>query len=166
MILPNRLISMVSPVVLISLFSLGSLVATAAPAAKVKSESSENDLQCRYLYAIEQGFLSQHIKYAQRDAALQDHVIDQYIKRIDPTKVYLLKADVDKIKTQLSTIFEKTKNKDCSALDEIQKTLLTRVQERAAFAKEMLGDKYKFDPKVEIMFDPDKKYFPAISYFS
>jgi carboxyl-terminal processing protease len=161
MILPNRFISMVSPVVLISLFSLGSLVATAAPPVKVKSARSENDLQCRYLYAIEQGFLSQHIKYAQRDAALQDHVIDQYIKRIDPTKVYLLKADVDKIKVQLSTIFEKTKNKDCSALDEIQKTLLTRVQERAAFAKEMLGAKYKFDPKVEIMFDPDKKSFPA-----
>lgn len=123
--------------------------------------AADNDLQCRFLYAIEQGFLSQHIKYAQRDAALQDHVIDQYIKRIDATKVYLLKSDVEKIKTQLSTIFEKIKGKDCSALDEIQKVLLARVQERAEFAKTMLGKDYKFDSKVEIMFDPDKKQFPA-----
>jgi carboxyl-terminal processing protease len=158
MILPNRIISMVSPVLLVSLFSVSSLMATASPATKTKSE---NDLQCRYLYAIEQGFLSQHIKYAQRDATLQNHVIEQYIKRIDPTKVYLLKADVDKIRTQLSTVFEKTKAKECGVLDDIQKILVTRVEERAAFAKKMLGAKYKFDSKVEIMFDPDKKSFPA-----
>lgn len=135
-------------------FALSFLVAAVSIAA-------ENDLQCRYLYAIEQGFLSQHVKYSTRDAALQDHVIEQYMKRVDPTKVYLLKTDVDKIKTSMANIFEKTKAKDCAPLDEVQKILLQRVQERAAFAKTMLGKDYKFDNKIELVFDPDKKPYPA-----
>jgi carboxyl-terminal processing protease len=122
-----------------------------------------NDLQCRYISTIEQGFLSQHIstKSTQRDKALQDRVTEQYIKRIDPTKVYLIKADIDKIKSLMSQVFEKTKAKDCGLFDEIQKILVNRVQERAQFAKNMLGKDYKFDSKVELVFDPDKKSYPA-----
>lgn len=125
--------------------------------------AQENSLHCRYISTIEQGFLSQHInaKATQRDKALQERVIEQYIKRIDPTKVYLTKADVDKVKTLMSKVFDKTKEKDCTLFDEIQKLLLTRVQERASFAKKMLGKDYKFDNKVEIVFDPDKKQYPA-----
>jgi carboxyl-terminal processing protease len=123
-------------------------------------KSDGNDLQCRYLYAIEQGFLSQHVKYGNRDATLQGRVIEQYIKKLDPTKVYLLNSDVEKIKTLMANIFDKTKAKECGVLDEIQKLLLQRVQDRANFAKSMLGKGYKFDSKVELMFDPDKKPFP------
>ena len=32
----------------------------------------EGDLQCRFLSAIEQGFLSQHVNYSVRDSALQE----------------------------------------------------------------------------------------------
>jgi carboxyl-terminal processing protease len=119
-----------------------------------------NDLECRYLFAIESGFLSQHVKYSQRDAALQDRVVDQYIKRLDPTKVYLLQSDVDQIKKSMGKIFDNIKGKDCSPLDEVQKILVNRVKERSDFAKKMLDKSYKFDNKVELVFDPDKKPFP------
>ncbi len=131
-------------------------------AADKSQAADDSDLQCKYLYAIEQGFLAQHVKYSQkdRDAALQTRVIDQYIKRLDPTKIYLLQADVDKAKKDMSTIFENTKVKDCSALVNVQNILISRVKERAEFAKKMLDKTYKFDNKVEIVFDPDKKEFP------
>ncbi len=119
------------------------------------------DIECRYLSVIEQGFLNQHIKYDKFDKTLQEKVVDQYIKQVDPTKVYLLKADVDQMKTQLSGVFEQLKNKDCSVFDSIQKTLLTRMKERAEFAKKMLGKGYKFDKTVEIVFDPEKRSFPV-----
>jgi carboxyl-terminal processing protease len=93
----------------------------ASPAVR----AADGELQCRFLSAIEQGFLSQHIKYSQRDATLQDHLVDQYIKRVDPTKVYLLKADVEKVKSLMANIFDKTKAKDCTALDQIQKFFLS-----------------------------------------
>ena len=119
------------------------------------------NLQCRYLQAIETGFLQQHVLFDKMDETLQNKVIDQYIKRLDPTKIYLLNSDVEKIKKSMSTVFEKIKNKDCSPLDDAQKILSDRVKERADFAKKMLGKDYKFDNKIEIIFDPDKKPFPA-----
>lgn len=103
----------------------------------------------------------QHVKYEGRSKELQDRVVEQYIKRQDPTKIYLLQSDVDNIKKMLSNIFEKLKAKDCSALDAVQKILVDRVKERAQFAKDMLGKNYKFDSTVEITFDPDKKTFPV-----
>lgn len=119
------------------------------------------DLQCRYLFAIETGFLSQHVLTEKMDDALQVKVIDQYIKKLDPTKIYLLQSDVDKIKKAMSKVFDRIKEKDCSSLDEAQKILVDRVKERATFAKNMLGKDYKFDNKVELVFDPEKKAYPA-----
>lgn len=119
------------------------------------------DLQCRFLFAIETGFLSQHVLFEKMDDALQTKVIDQYIKKLDPTKIYLLQSDVQKIKTGMAKVFDRLKEKDCSSLDDAQKILAERVKERAAFAKSMLGKDYKFDNKVELVFDPEKKAYPA-----
>lgn len=121
---------------------------------------SKDDLECRYMSAIEGGFLANHIRYANRDAELANHTVEQYIKRIDPSKIYLLSTDVDQIKGWMSGLFEKTKNKDCAFLTETQKLLVKRAEERADFAKKFLGKDYKFDGKTEFTFDPDKKSFP------
>jgi carboxyl-terminal processing protease len=120
----------------------------------------KDDLECRYMSAIESGFLANHVRYTNRDTELQNRTIEQYIKRMDPSKIYLLAADVDQIKTWMSGLFDKTKNKDCAFLDQSQKLIVQRAKEREEFAKKFLGKDYKFDPKTEFTFDPDKKPFP------
>lgn len=119
-----------------------------------------NNLQCRYLSSIEEGFLLQHVSFETRSKDLEARVIEQYMKRIDPTKIYLLQSDVDNIKKMMGNVFNKLKAKDCSVLDEVQKIIVGRVKERAEFAKKMLGKNYKFDSTVELTFDPDTKPFP------
>jgi carboxyl-terminal processing protease len=121
----------------------------------------QQGLECRYLLPIEQAFLSQHVKTSARDQALQGRLIEQYVKRLDPTKVYLLQSDVDQIKKMMADVFKQVKDKDCSVFRKVQDLLLSRVQERADFAKKMLGKDYKFDSKVEFMFDPEHKAFAA-----
>lgn len=121
----------------------------------------ELELRCQYLFPIENGFLSQHVKYSKRDDTLQARVIEQYIKRLDPNKVYFLKSDVDEIQKMLSKVFEKVQAKDCSPLKQVQDLLAKRVKERAEFAKKFLGKDYKFDSKVEFVYDPDKKPYPS-----
>lgn len=125
--------------------------------------SLDAELQCRFLNPIEQGYLAQHIKFSVADSALQERVIEQYLKRLDPTKVYFTKADAEQVKKVMSNIFEKISGAkpDCKALDDVQDLMVTRVKERAQFAKEFLGKDYKFDNKVEFIFDPDKKPYPA-----
>ena len=124
-------------------------------------QTPQPGLECRYIYAIEQAFLSQHVKITTFDKTLQTRTVEQYVKHLDPTKVYLTQADVDEVKKMMGDVFDQTKNKDCSVLQKVQDLLSTRVKERAEFAKKMLGKDYKFDSKVEFIFDPEHKPFPA-----
>lgn len=133
----------------------GSLVVSSIASAQLKE-----GLECRYLTVIEQGFLANHVKYSSRDTDLQNRVIDQYLKRLDPSKIYLTEADANKIKATMGKVFEKTKNRDCSFLDASQALVLERVKERAEFAKTYLGKDFKFDETTEFVFDPDKKAWP------
>ena len=133
----------------------GSLAISSIAAAQLK-----DGLECRYLTVIEQGFLANHVKYSNRDAELATRVTEQYLKRLDPSKIYLTQADVDAIKKSMTNVFEKTKNRDCSFLDEAQKLVLERVKDRDAFAKKYLGKDFKFDATTEFSFDPDKKPWP------
>ena len=138
-----------SKVLLVLLFSL-----TAA------AKSSDGALACPHLTQIESMFLTQHVRYSQKDKELQDHVIEQYIKQLDPTKIYLLKKDVDSIRKMMSGIFDKLKARDCVPLEEAQRILVNRAKERADFAKKFLGKDFKVDKKVELNFDSDKRAFP------
>ncbi|MGZ3774727.1 MAG: S41 family peptidase [Bdellovibrio sp.] len=133
----------------------GSMVVSSMALAQLKE-----GLECRYLTVIEQGFLANHVKYSNRDADLQTRVIEQYLKRLDPSKIYLTQADVDNIKKTTGNVFDKTKNRDCSFLDQAQKIVLERVQDRATFAKKYLGKDFKFDATTEFTFDPEKKAWP------
>jgi len=140
-------------------FLLFALVLTSIPSSKVFAQG-KGDLECRYLPMIEEGFLRNHVKYGKRDKELENQLVDQYIKRLDATKIYLTEEDVTKIKKMMVGVFEKTKKNDCAFLEESQKIVLERVQDRTDFAKSFLNKEYKFDSKTEFVFDPDHKSFP------
>lgn len=122
--------------------------------------SDKPGLECRYIPTIEQGFLTYHVKSSNHDAELEKRVIEQYLKRMDPLKIYLTEGDVKKIEASMKGLWEKAKNKDCSFLSSAQELLLEKVKARAEFAKKFLGKGYKFDPKTEFVYDPDHKPFP------
>lgn len=118
-------------------------------------------LTCPNLDKIEQVFLNQHILYKDADAALEGRTVEQYIKRLDSAKIYLLESDIADVKKQLKGIFAQLRKGECASLDKVQKLFETRVNERAAFAKKTLTSKaYKFEPKTELMLDPDSRKYP------
>lgn len=138
----------------------GLVVAGTLAISSVAVAQLKDGLECRYMTVIEQGFLANHVKYSNRDAELATRVTEQYLKRLDPSKIYLTQADVDIIKKSMSNVFEKTKNRECAFLDEAQKLVLERVKDRDAFAKKYLGKDFKFDATTEFSFDPEKKAWP------
>jgi carboxyl-terminal processing protease len=111
------------------------------------------------LFPIEQIYLANHVKYSARDKVLEARVVDQYLKRLDGSKIYFLQSDVDKVKKLMGAVFDKIKNRDCGFLNEAERILLEKVTARATFAKKFLDASYKFDNKVEFVYDPDKKEF-------
>jgi carboxyl-terminal processing protease len=121
---------------------------------------SRQALDCRFVFPIQQAYLSQHVNYSDFSKDLESRTIEQYVKRLDPTKVYLLEDDIKEIKKLLGDIFNKVKTKDCSALNKVQAIINARVKERAEFAKSILGNTYKFDPSVELSLDRDKALYP------
>jgi carboxyl-terminal processing protease len=123
-----------------------------------KEKEQGPSLECKYIFPIEQVYLSQHINKTQREL-LEPKVIDQYIKSLDPLKMYLLQSDADKITEMLKGVLEKTKSAKCDVLFAVQKLFVEKAKDRAQFAKSLLGKDYKFDSKTEFVFDPQKKPF-------
>ncbi|MBO9667061.1 MAG: tail-specific protease, partial [Bdellovibrio sp.] len=75
----------------------GSLAISSIAAAQLK-----DGLECRYISVIEQGFLANHVKYSDRNTELANRVVEQYLKRLDPSKIYLTQGDVDAIKKDMA----------------------------------------------------------------
>lgn len=123
----------------------------------------EEGLSCKFLYPIQKGYIEQHISIQTADSKIRDHLIEQYIKRLDPTKIFFTQGDIDYIRQLMSKVFDQVKAYDCSFLDQIQKRYVERVAERVDFAKKLLDDKFKVDSTIEFEFDPDKRAYSKSS---
>ncbi|MBC7753419.1 MAG: PDZ domain-containing protein [Moraxellaceae bacterium] len=117
-------------------------------------------LDCNWVDPIQSAFLSNHLIYKEKDAELQKRVTEQFLKHLDPAKIYLLDSDVDGIKSKMKNVFELVAKKDCKFATESQELLIKRVGERTEYVKKALGKDFKFNKETEFAYDPDKKTFP------
>lgn len=138
------------------LFALITLVSSISFAQKMEFTKS---LDCNWVDPIQTGFLQNHLISKQKDGNLQSRVIEQYIKRQDSAKIYLLDADVARVKTMMKNVFDDVAKTDCKFLGEIQSLLVKRVEERTEFVKKTLGKDFKFNKETEFVYDPDHKDF-------
>lgn len=118
------------------------------------------ELSCVHLYPIQMKYLEKHVNFSKLSKNLETRTIEQFVKRLDGSKLYLLDKDVKDIEKMMANVFEKTRNKDCSSLDKANQLFIKRVQERVAYAKKFLGQKFKYDPKVQIQRDPQDRPRP------
>ncbi len=117
-------------------------------------------LGCENVRRIQDKFFDQHILFKAPTKAIEEHAIDQYIKRLDSAKLYLRASDVSEIKAKGKGLFKALENDNCSALTSAYDTLVKRVEERVEFAKKTLAAKdFKFDPTTSITLDPDKRKY-------
>jgi carboxyl-terminal processing protease len=117
------------------------------------------ELSCNHVEPIQMKYLSRHVNYSKADAKLQERVIEQYIKALDPTKLYLTEWDVAKIKKLLSNVFKDIRETKCEPIHESYALLLSRVKESVEFAKVYLGADFKFNPNTKILINSDKRKY-------
>lgn len=118
------------------------------------------ELSCVHLYPIQMKYLEKHVNFSKLSPNLETRTIEQFVKRLDGSKLYLLDKDVKDIEKMMKGVFEKTRNKDCSALDKANDLFVKRVEERVNYAKKFLGAKFKYDPKAQIQRDPQDRPRP------
>ena len=65
------------------------------------SNANAATLACKYIDAIERSFLHQHVTFNALNENIENRTIDQYIKRLDPAEIYLLKSDLAVVKQKM-----------------------------------------------------------------
>ena len=81
----------------------GFVIAGSVVVSSIASAQLKEGLECRYLTVIEQGFLANHVKYSNRDGDLATRVTEQYLKRLDPSKIYLTQARSEEHTSELQS---------------------------------------------------------------
>ncbi len=115
--------------------------------------AKSSSLSCPVLHPIAQGYLAHHILYRQLGEELENRTIDQFIEKLDPSKVYLLSEDIDKIRASLKGIFKKF-GQDCAAIEASHKILTKRLVDSLIYVKTFLDQNYKFVENTELLIDP------------
>lgn len=118
------------------------------------------ELSCVHLYPVQIKYLEKHVNFGKLNKNLETRSIEQFVKRLDGSKLYLLDKDVKEIEKMMSGIFDKTRNKDCSALEKANALFVKRVEERVAYAKKFLGPKFQYLPDSKIHRDPEDRPRP------
>lgn len=119
------------------------------------------ELGCPHLYPIQMKYLEKHINYAKETPNLESRTIDQFIKRMDGSKLYLVESDEKEIKKMMSGVFEKVKKNECGQIEKANAYFVKKVKERVEYAKKYLQSKnFKFNPKASIFRDPEERPRP------
>lgn len=120
----------------------------------------ESALQCLMIPPIVQVYFAHHFHYRKPDDELEKHVIDQFINRLDPSKAYLFKSDVEEIHAKLKGVLKKV-GRDCSTLVEVQSVVEKRLFESLDFVKATLGKDFQIAETTEMVIDPKTRGWPA-----
>ena len=124
-------------------------------------------LECAYVHDIQEKYLDLHINFSNFNrrkkffssklSRLERRVKDQFIKVLDPEKLYFTRSDITNIRKQLRNIFAKVKKEDCSDLDNIYDLYNKRVSERVQFAGEYLSAPFILEPMIKLNLDSRKR---------
>src|ERR1035437_4287795 len=131
---------------LVSLCFLYSVNAQVQPAAQPPKDVKPS---CYYVYPVQIKFLQKHVTFAELSKALEKRTIEQFIRRLDGTRLYLLEKDTGEITAAMQDIFEKTRHADCASLELANRLMRQRSEERLTHAKEYLGGDFKFNAKAQ-----------------
>ncbi len=143
------LIAVVSITVLLSVYSKNS-----------EAQLMKKTLSCDLVDQIQSAYLSTHLVFNKKDDELEKRVIEQYIKRNDPGKIYFLESDVATIRSWMKDLFGKLAKEDCKFMNEIQTLIEKRISERTEFVKNSLGKDFKLDRSLTFDYDPENRKWP------
>lgn len=120
------------------------------------SSMAEN-LTCRQLPMLMEGFLVNHYAMKNMTEELKTHTVDQMIKSLDPSKTLLYESDLKMLKPVLQNLFTSLPTGDCASLQQVYDVLVARARENEAVVKEILGSEYRLDEAAELNTSVDKR---------
>lgn len=121
------------------------------------SSSLAEDLKCSRLPLFIGRVLSNHYAMKNITGDIKNHVVDQMIKRFDPSKTLLYESDLERLRPVLQNVFASMQAGDCASLQQVYDLLVTRARENEAIVKKILGPDFRLDETMELQIDVKKR---------
>lgn len=122
----------------------------------VSSSVAEN-IKCSRLPLLMRSFLAHHYAIKDMNTEVNDHSVDQMIKRLDPSKTLFYESDVQSLKRVLQNAFSSMQAGDCALLKPVYDLLVIRARENETMVKKILGSNYRIDENIELNIDIKKR---------
>lgn len=130
-------------------------------AGAVPREAQALDLQCGLMPQLFENYFQFHLTQKKLDEEIKTHTVEQYIKRLDPSKTLFLAGDVAQLRADLRATFDTMKKGDCSLLGDVRALTIKRAEENEAYVKKFVTKTYKVDKDATLILDPKKRDYPA-----
>lgn len=102
-----------------------------------------------------------HYKAVPVDDTLSAKVFDQYLKSLDPEKLYFLQSDIDRLAVDRNRLDDAILSEDLRAPFAIFNLYERRAAERMAFARSLLPKGFDFEGNETLMIDRKDQPWPA-----
>ncbi|MFG6429811.1 carboxy terminal-processing peptidase [Pelomonas parva] len=102
-----------------------------------------------------------HYKAMPLDDTLSSQVFDQYLKLLDPEKLYFLRSDIDRLAADRTRLDDAILNEDLRTPFAIFNLYERRAAERMAFARSLLAGGFDFERNETLMIDRKDQPWPA-----
>ena len=121
------------------------------------------ELKCNDLPGLMQQFLHHHVlHWAENDPELEARTVDTYLRRNDPSRTLLTRAEEQAIGASMRGAFDRIKAGDCGPLTELNRSLVRHQERTAKFVRAFVSaDDYRLDETASLVLDPDKRGNPA-----
>jgi len=140
---------------LLKVWGLCALLLAAPPAA------GEQGLECKAIPALVRSFLQYHARFRELDPELERRTVDTYVRRLDPSRTLLLESELEQTRAALDGIFVRIEAGDCSALENLSKSLVAHYARVEAFVRRVVGSPgFQIDPEITLVVDPEERGQP------
>jgi carboxyl-terminal processing protease len=102
-----------------------------------------------------------HYKAMPVDSALSQKIFDQYLKSLDPEKLFFVQADISQLSSDRSKLGDAILKEDLNAPFAIFNLYERRAAERFAYARSLLKTGFDFQQNESYQFSREKEAWPA-----
>jgi len=133
-----------------------SLLSPAAVFADLMAPRAEDR---QITFAITTLLRQQHLLRQPLDDEISSRWFTQFLKTLDPMKVYFTQADIDEFSQKKTQLDDFARRGDVSFAYTVYNRLIQRIDERVKLIDELLAEPQDFTMNEELVIDPDKLHY-------
>jgi carboxyl-terminal processing protease len=142
-------------------FALSTAVQAATPDAGTSPPELKPELQeAQAAHLAAEVLARYHYKAMPLDSALSQKVFDQYLKSLDPEKLFFVQADIDQLSGDRTKLGDAIVNQDLTVPFAIFNLFERRAAERFAYARTLLKAGFDFTQNESYQYARDKEPWP------